>query len=99
MVPCKLLIDWGVSLYTWSGCWASHTQGIPGLLRGLIWNHLSGAHADPQLKESYRLLVMKVMTAAGMDPHIQHTYAHIHVCACIHLMVGVVVCVCVFRKW
>ena len=72
------------------------------MLRGLIWNYLSGAHADPQLKESYRLLVMKVMTAAVMDPHIQHTYAHIHVRACIQLMVVVVVvcvCVCVFRKW
>ena len=41
-------------------CTCTTPQGIPGIMRGLIWNYLSGAHADPQLKESYRLLVMKV---------------------------------------
>ena len=33
------------------------------MLRGFIWNYLSGAYADLQLKESYRLLVMKVCTS------------------------------------
>ena len=58
------------------------------MMRGLIWNYLSGAYGDPQLKESYRLLVMKVLIGSGpytctcIYMYVCHSYLCTCTCVC-----------------